>query len=220
MVKRLKRFSYERRALFIFCSILLLSILIIGAILATYIIRVYYIKTVGLQLKPSKDYEVKSVQYYLQNDAEWGGESIGLSNRKMSGAGCLITCVASAITDLGISITPGDVNLKLTKVDGYQGAELIWYKINSAFPEIDYKYSRIFTSATIEKDLQSGLLPIVNVKMNGTGATHWVLIIGAKNREFLAYDPLNPAKEPINLSKHGNVYSYRVLVHADASEQT
>ena len=219
MLKRLKRFSRERRALFIFCCILLLMLLIIGTTPAIYAARVYYIKTIGLELKPSRDFEVKSIRYYLQNDAEWGGDSIGLSNRKMSGTGCLITCVASAITDLGVPVTPGEVNLKLTEVDGYQGAELIWYKINEAYPEIDYKYTRIFSSATIESDLQSGLLPIVNVRMNGIGATHWLLIIGAKNGEFIAYDPLNPAKEPINLSKHGNVHSYRVLVHANVSEQ-
>jgi len=47
--------------------------------------------------------------------------------------------------------------------------------------------------------------------MNGTGVTHWLLIIGAAEEDFLAYDPLNPNLEPIKLSRHGNVYSYRVL---------
>jgi len=183
-------------------------------ILAIYVIRVYYIRSVGLELKPSRDHEIINIRYYLQNDAEWGDDTIGESSRKMGGAGCLITCVASAITELGVPVTPGEVNSKLTEVEGYQGAELIWYKINEAYPEIDYKYTRTFSSARIEDDLDAGLLPIVNVKLNGTGVTHWLLIIGATEGEFLAYDPLNSKLEPIKLSKHGNVYSYRVLTHA------
>ena len=214
MLARLKLFYRKKQALFIFCCVLLSVLLIAGAIGAAYAARVISIKTNGLELRPSRDFEVKSIQYYLQGDPEWGSDTIGSSNRTMSGAGCLITCVASAIYDLGIPVTPGEVNRRLTEVDGYQGADLIWYKINEAFPEIDYEYSRVFSSSRLENDLENGLLPIVNVKINGSGVSHWLLVVGAKDREFLAFDPLNPDKEPIRLTQHGNVYSYRVLVPA------
>jgi len=189
----------------------MLVLLIIGIFLALYVAKVFYIRTYGLQLKPSRDHEIINVRYYLQNDPEWGGDSIGASDRKIGGAGCLISCVASAITDLGLPVTPREVNLRLTEVDGYQGVELIWHKINEAFPEISYKYSRTFSSAMIEDDLKSGLLPIVKVNLNGVGVNHWLLIIGASNDDFMAYDPLNSSLEPVKLSKHGNVYSYRAL---------
>jgi len=215
MLYKLKRFFRNRRGLFLCGCALSFIIVVTGTILAVYAARVYYIKTHGLELTPAGEYEVAAVQYYLQNDPEWGGDFIGGSNSKMSSAGCLLACVSSAITDLGVPVTPGEVNQKLTEVDGFQDADLIWNKINEAFPQIDYRYTRIFSSARIEKDLASGLLPIVNVRLNHTGITHWLLIIGGRDGEFLAYDPLNAGKEPINLSKHGNVYSYRVLVHAD-----
>jgi len=56
----------------------------------------------------------------------------------------------------------------LTEKDGFLGVDLIWYKINEAIPEVDYRYSRIFNSKTIEKDLERGLLPIVNARYHKT----------------------------------------------------
>jgi len=216
MISRIKQYSPAKRVLLLCCCITLLALVVSGAMLAIYVVRVFYIKAIGTELRPSRDYEVKSIQYYLQSDSEWGSDNIGNSNRRMGSAGCLVTCVASAITDLGVPVTPKEVNLKLTGVEGFQGAELIWYKINEAFSEINYKYTRVFTSKIIENDLEAGLLPIVNVNLRGNGVTHWLLIIGAKDGEFLAFDPLNSSKEPIALSIHGNVYSYRVLVRANA----
>ena len=176
-----------------------------------YVIASRVIKYEGIELTPSRDYPVSTITYYLQNDPQWSNDIIGHSNSRMGGAGCLVTCVASAISYLGIDMTPQEVNEKLTAVEGYDNNELIWYKINDAIPEIEYKYSRIFSRNTIEKDLREGLLPIVNVKLHGSGITHWLLIIGAKNGVFLVYDPLNKDLEPIPLSTHGKVYAYRVL---------
>ena len=217
MLNRFKTFSPIKRNLIKCCCIFLAAILIIGVILVIYATRVLYIRDNGLSIKPSTDHETHSIQYYLQNDDEWANDLIGGTNRRIGSAGCLVTCVASAATDLGVSVTPKEVNSALSSNDGFQGADLIWYKINESFPEIDYKYSRIFSSSTIEKDLELGLLPIINVKMNGNGVTHWLLVVGAADGEFLVYDPLNSDKKPIYLSKHGNVYSYRVLVRSDMS---
>ena len=193
-------------------SIIILALcLAVGAAGIYYVVRVKSISTFGLKLTPSRDYEVHAVTYYLQNDPLWADEKVGTTSKQLGSVGCLVSCVASAITDLDSEITPGELNAKLTQVDGYSGADLIWYKINEAVPSVDYSYSRIFTAKMIEKDLQNGLLPIINVKYNGGFVRHWVLIIGAKDDEFLIYDPLNSDLEPIPLSTHGRVYSYRVL---------
>ena len=191
--------------------IVLSIILVIGVVFASYAGRAYHIKTKGVYLKPSQDFEIHDVQHFLQSDAEWGSDLIGDSTSSLAGAGCLVACAASAVTDLGISVTPGEFNAKMAAASGYQGNMLIWHKINDVFPEIDYKYSRIPSSATIEKDLKSGLLPIINVKYMGSGVTHWVLVVGAKDGEFLVYDPLNIDKKPIALSTHGKVFAYRAL---------
>jgi hypothetical protein len=176
-----------------------------------YALRVKYISTFGITLTPSRDFEIHEVTYYLQNDSEWSQDKIGQTSQTLGGAGCLISCVASSITDLGVEITPAELNKKISGIGGFSGANLIWYKIHEAIPEVNYTYKRIFSAKTIEDDLAQGRLPIVNVRYFG-GATHWVLIIGAENGEFMIYDPLNRDKTPIPLSTHGKVYSYRVLV--------
>jgi hypothetical protein len=189
------------------------ALVLIAAVLpfGIYVLRVKYISTCGLTLTPTRDFEVREVVYYLQNDPAWSKDKIGETSRTLGGTGCLISCAASAVTDLGVTITPGELNEKLSDIGGFAGADLIWYKLCEAVPGVDYTYSRIFSGKTIENDLARGLLPIVNVRYFG-GATHWVLIIGAENGAFMIYDPLNQEKTPIPLSTHGKVYSYRVLV--------
>lgn len=203
--------SRKRRNVVVFV-LLIVCILAIAA--GYYVIASRLIKLNGTTLIPSKDYPIHEVTYYLQNDPLWSDENIGTSSYKMGGAGCLITCVASAIQDIGIPITPQKLNIKLSSVDGFDDAILIWYKIHEAILEVDYKYSRIFSSRTIENDLKNGLLPIINVKYHGNGVTHWLLVVGAKDGDFLVYDPLNKNVEPIPLSTHGKVYAYRVMIRA------
>ena len=206
--------SIKKRTGTVTGKIVLAAVAVCVVAFAIYAGQNYFTKFFGKTLTPSGDFEVHGVEYYLQNDPEWSDDVIGGSGRRMGGTGCLVTCIASAITDLGVPVTPKEVNERLGAVGGYQGADVIWYKINEAFPEIDYKYSRVFSSETIESDLESGLLPIVNVKYKRGGVTHWLLVVGAEGGEFLVYDPLNAEKAPIGLSVHGRVYAYRVLVPA------
>lgn len=177
-----------------------------------YVLRAKFISENGIKLTPTRDFEIHEMTFYLQNDSEWSGDKIGETSQSLGGSGCLITCAASSITDLGIDITPAGLNKMLTDIGGFQGANLIWYKLHEAVPEINYTYKRIFSAKTIENDLAQGRLPIVNVRYRGGGVTHWVVIIGAKDGEFMIYDPLNSEKTAIPLSTHGSVYSYRVLL--------
>ena len=159
MLKKFSNYSTIKRALLICCGVLLITVLITGAVFAIYAVRANYIKTVGIRLTPSKDYYEKSIRYFLQNDPEWGDDLIGGSNRRMGSAGCLVSCVASALNDIGVQTTPKEVNSALSAVNGFQDADLIWYKINESFPKADYRYSRVFSSATIENDLQTDYFP-------------------------------------------------------------
>ena len=194
---------------FIFSIICVLLIAIIA--LSIYAGMVYYIKSIGIKLVPSQNYPVTITKYYRQNDSQWSEDTIGTTAQKMRSTGCLISSVSTAISNLNIPITPKEFNNKLTQNNGFQGADLIWYKINESIPKVNYRYSRIFSSRTIENDLKKGLLPIVNVKYHKTGVTHWVLIVGAEGGEFLICDPLDDGISIKFLSEHGNVYAYRVI---------
>ncbi len=196
----------------LFAVILILSIIIVLLTgILVYYLRARYIKNNGIAITPSQDFPVHKVTYFLQNDDDWSKDKIGNSSYVMGSTGCLITCVASALKDLGQTITPKELNKSLSSVNGFEGADLIWYKINEIIPEVEYQYNRIFSGSTIENDLKNNRLPIVNVRFNGNGVTHWVIVVGAKDGEFLIYDPANKNKMPIPLSTHGKVFAYRVL---------
>ena len=191
-------------------AVVLLIIVLVIAGIGGYYLRTRYIKLFGITLTPTHDYPVTDIIYYLQNDPLWASDIIGNSSSTVGRAGCLITCVAVSLNDLGIETTPKELNQALSEINGYQGADFIWYKINEAFSNIDYSYQRIFSTETIEKDLENGKLPIINVRINGV-VTHWVSVVGAVNGDFLIFDPLNRDKTPIPLKTYGKVYAYRVL---------
>ena len=70
MLTKIKRFSQERRILFIACCVFLSLLLVCGIILSAYVARVLFIKANGIELKPSGDYSIVEIEYYLQNDSE------------------------------------------------------------------------------------------------------------------------------------------------------
>ncbi len=194
-----------------FIMSILLLLVIVMIVISIYAGKFYYIKNIGIKLIPSQNYTVTIAEYYRQNDSLWKDCTIGNTPQRMGSSGCLISSVSTAISNLGVPITPLELNNKLTLSNGYQGADLIWYKINEIIPEVNYRYSRVFSSKTMENDLKNGLLPIVNVKYHKTGVTHWVLIVGANDGEFQICDPIGDGFSIKNLSEHGNVYAYRVI---------
>jgi len=211
LLQKIKNFPKKKRRIFI--GAIALSVLLLAAgTVFLFAFPAYYIKMFGVKLQPSQDFAVRNVPYYLQNDPDWSGDKIGDSNHGFGGSGCLICCAAATMTDLDVPVTPPELNAALTNAGGFDGADLIWYKINEVYAEIDYSYARVFGSADIENLLREGFLPIVNVKYRGIGRTHWVVIIGAADGEFIIYDSLQTNCEPIKLSVHGRVYAYRVLV--------
>lgn len=187
-------------------------VLILIASFGGYYGRHFWTKTFGLDLKPSQVIAPKVVEVNLQNDSRWSEDLLGNSRYSMGGYGCLVSVLATSITDLGYKINAGDLNRKFSEYGIFTNqGEVIWYKISEVFPDVRYRYQRIFNSGTFENDLREGKLPIVMVKYNKTGVFHWVLIVGADENDFLIVDPLNGSKDYMRLSKHGNVYAYRVL---------
>lgn len=193
----------------------LIVFLIIGIGFSIYVLRVLHIKKNGIILTPSQDISPTIASWYLQNDASWSNNTIGNTAIRLGSQGCLISSAATAINQFGIDeITPATLNEDLTAIQGFEGANLIWYKVNEIYPSITYEYSRIFSSKTIEKYLKNGQYPIVLVHYFQTGITHWVLIVGAENGDFLIADPLRSDGELIPLSTHGKVYAFRVFIPA------
>ncbi len=191
----------------------LISLLII-TIVWTYFIKITSIKNYWIIVEPSKTIVPKQVDFYRQDNPEWSEEKIWKTKLSLWGYGCLLSVIATSLCDLGYNTTPKELNSVFSKNNVYdENWEIIWYKIHSVIPEVDYEYKRIFSSSTIEDALEEWLLPMVKVKYHKKGAFHWVLVTWAKNWEFLVADPLESSKSLIPLDEHWKVYAYRVLVN-------
>lgn len=199
--------------------LILIIILVVLAVVFGFTfdyIKGYYIKRVGIELTPSQDYQIPLTYIYQQNDAEWGEDSIGDTDYKMSSHGCLVCAIANSLSMSGYSIDPQELNSVFTEAGVYdEDGNIIWYKIKDAVEGYDYSYERAFCTKDIEEDLENERYPIVKVKYKKTGIFHWVLIVGAKDGEFYIADSLYEG-EAIPLSTHGRVYAYRVLVRDGA----
>lgn len=176
-------------------------------------VRAYLTKSRGVTLETRAVIEPGAVAVFLQNDPAWAEQKLGASSYRMGGSGCLVSCIASALRALGIETDPGKVNQAFGAAGVYDGqGNVVWKNISRAFPQIGYRYSRIFDSARIEADLRAGLRPLLGVGYLGGAAQHWVEVVGAMEGDFLVMDPLAREKAPIPLSRHGKVFYYRVLV--------
>jgi hypothetical protein len=72
----------------------------------------------------------RTVTAFSQRDARWAGQTLGTGAPSIGQAGCLLSAVASALCDMGISTDPGRLNAWLTAFNGYYaGNELVWAKL-------------------------------------------------------------------------------------------
>jgi hypothetical protein len=205
----------RRRTIKISVIITILAIVLTaGFFVLKYGYALLQIKSAGVALKPTKAIELRAVVYYLQNDPAWSSDKLGNTSSSMGGAGCLVTSISTAMDYYGVKYSPQEVNRLFSEKGVFNDSgQVIWKDIKNAVPEIDYKYDRVFDTRTIETLLDEGLLPIIEVKYRGAGASHWVVVIGSDGADFLVMDPLNQSKTPVKLSEHGGrAYAYRVLV--------
>lgn len=71
--------------------------------------------------------EGADVTVYSQRDLKWAGDKLGTSATTIGGYGCLMTDVASMLTDAGYKFTPQELNAWLIQNGGYTNGNLLVY---------------------------------------------------------------------------------------------
>lgn len=182
-------------------------VIVIVFLLCLFFIRVRN----GTQVRATVDYAMsEKVVLYRQDDEKWADDKLGNSTYSMAGSGCLVCCIASAISDAENMITPGELN-KLFSENGVYDTEgnIQWGQIS----EMDEFEVEVFSSPSneiIEKCLADGKYPIVRVRIKGLGNFHYVLIVGTEEGKYVCMDPLEDALT--TLSDYGNrVYAIRCV---------
>jgi len=157
-------------------------------------------------------YPAFSGKAFLQYDDKWKADHLGSSKYTMKSSGCLVSAIASMLTDSGIETDPGALNKIFSEKGVYtEQGDVIWNHIKKIYPHINIHIAGSVNGKKISEFLAERKFPLVRVKVHKKGYQHWLLIVGVKNNEFMCLDSLDPSKQPVPLSVHGKVYSWRVL---------
>lgn len=154
----------------------------------------------------------QNVALYRQDDERWAKERLGDSSYTMKSSGCLVSCIASAVSmESGQAVTPGELNTLFSEHDVYdREGNLQWKALEKAGGYSVNVYQNV-SEAEIDSCLTAGHYPIVRVRMNGIGNYHYVLIVGIEDRDYICMDPLKD--ELTGLSRYLNrVYAMRLVM--------
>lgn len=151
------------------------------------------------------------VTVYRQDDARWADDVLGESAFTMKSSGCLVSCIASAVSmESGTDMTPGELNKIFTESNVYDSEGNIQW---SALDNINGYSAQVYSSVSqqeIDHCLTAGHYPIVRVRVGAVGNFHYVLIVGAENGDYVCMDPLKD--ELTKLSQYaGRVYAVRMV---------
>lgn len=151
------------------------------------------------------------VAAYRQDDEIWAQDTLGDSRFTMKSSGCLVTCIASAVSmETGAEITPGTLNAMFSEKQVYDSEGNIQW---AAIGELEGYSVDVFQEVSeteLAQCLAFGHYPIVRVRMHGVGSFHYVLIVGVEDGEYICMDPLE--NELTRLSRYWNrVYAVRVV---------
>lgn len=134
---------------------------------------------------------VGEVAAYRQDDEVWAEDMLGDSRFTMRSSGCLVTCIASAVSmETGKEMTPGALNQVFSENHVYDSEGNIQW---AAIDEIQGYRTDVFlevSGAEIAQCLATGHYPVVRVRMHGIGSFHYVLIVGSEDGEYVCMDPL------------------------------
>ncbi|RPI15484.1 MAG: hypothetical protein EHM58_14080 [Ignavibacteriae bacterium] len=207
--------SVKTKKILIWSGSIFLLLLIL--LLPAYYGYKYFAQKNGIAIKPIHPLTPYNVKTFLQDDELWGNDVIGNSSYHLNSSGCLISIIATNLEYQGYPTNPKNLNQLLSELNVYNNdGEILWENLIKVFPEYKYSIPRIFTSESLQAELDKGVLPMVKVKYNKVGPYHWVLIVGAADDDFLIVDPLNSDKDVIGLSKHGKIFAVRYLKRVES----
>lgn len=187
---------------------ILVVLVLAGILMAIYVLK----NRGGVKITCESDYKVnESLISYRQDDEQWEDDNIGKSNFTMGDSGCIITSIATAISQSKSPLTPGELNALLTEENVFDGeGNLQWGMLE----QIDGFHVNVYSDITeqnIDTCLENGRYPIVKVhRKTLTSYHHYILIIGTENGDYVCMDPLE--NQLTKLSDYGNkVYAIRCV---------
>ncbi len=147
---------------------------------------------------------------YSQRDTEWSQDRLGSNPPTMGEVGCLVTSVASVVTDMtSYSMSPGYLNHWLRENKGFASGNLFVFNSVAA---LGLKLSAFIRAENNEMPLdrltaalEDGAAVVLQVDSTpgGTLNQHWVRLMSLSDQDGEIMDPWQlPGKEMVKLSKY------------------
>jgi len=119
-----------------------------------------------------------------QRDTRWASKKIGKTSKTIGDYGCTITALAMLA-----GLNPDEVNDRLTRVGGFQGALILWSKVKEAIPWLEFEWrGYAYDNERVAEAINRNGGCLVEADFDGldnTRDSHWVLFVGNQR----LYDP-------------------------------
>lgn len=151
------------------------------------------------------------VTAYSQRDTQWAHEGLGHQKTPtMGAAGCLVTSVASVVTDLTDQpFGPGYLNDWLRQNKGFASGNLFVFasvtSLGLQLTELIRSQSQPAPIARLAELLEDGaaIIVLVDITPGGGLDTHWVRLLSVDEKDGQIMDPWQmPGKEYVRLSTY------------------
>lgn len=157
--------------------------------------------------------------FFFQKDAEWGNDHLGTAKDTMASSGCLVSALAAGLDmqaarqGIPFSMTAGELNHVFSEKNVYtEHGAVIWGQVGQAVSGAECQVPDEVSSGLLDQWLKMGYFPVAKVRVKGTGAYHWVLIIGAEGGRYVCMDPLKERETPVSLDEFKNrIYAIRAV---------
>lgn len=136
--------------------------------------------------------------YYSQKDPRWAAHRLGKTNDTMESDGCLVSATAMVLGNLGFETDPGDLNKRLTAVNGYtKQGWLIWGAIDKVTDnKATARYYDEVSNDIIDGCIGDGFYPLARFILPN-GRSHWSVIIRRSEFGYHMRDPLHSSEKPL-----------------------
>lgn len=193
-------------------TLIKLMIFFIGVVAAAIALSGFRVRHAVVVKTDRAEVISNEVIMYRQDDERWAKDSLGDSSFTMKSSGCLVSCIASAVSmERTEEVTPGELNAIFSEHNVYDSeGNIQWSAIENIGGYTVNVYNGV-EEQEIYRGLSEGHYPIVRVRVNGLGNWHYVLVVGLEDQEYVCMDPLKD--ELTKLSRYLNrVYAVRVVM--------
>ena len=148
------------------------------------------------------------MKYFSQNNPIWKNDKLGASKLSIGNYGCTTSCICSAGTWFGETVTPKE--LASIKTFYTPAGLVIWHQIEHVFEKMKFFYRYYnFNEAVIDEFLITN--PNSVVLLNVNNRAHWVLALRKTASGYFCNDPYPfPTKNKV-FSKT-NIQGFSVLI--------